>query len=165
MSRAPNHPHPPSSEEPSDPTQLLDGLRLKVFAGFVGVLMLMYSFFGSIYRVPMQLEQQQKEIAAVFVINEKVNDRIVALERVIATKEDLFAEIVRSRARIEVLERAEASRVSMQQQLDRLETVTRELTKILDNTSARLTELSINVVTLKEAAVETRRAIEELKRK
>lgn len=166
----------PSDEDPEDLTetaQFLQNLRLKVFVGFIATLMMLYSFFGSIYRIPLQMEQLEKEIVTLKQSDltelkqeqGKQNLRIYEIEKILASKEDLFNEVIRTRSRVEAIERLEASRIAMQQQLDRLELVTKELAGLLDKTSTRLTELNANMSALKEASVETKKALEDIKRK
>ena len=108
-----------------DTAKFLNSLRLKVFIGFIGGLMLLYSFFGNIYRVPLQMEQHDRDIAAMKATDETLRNRVIDLEKTLAVKEALLSEIAQHRTRIEAIERADASRNSMQQQLDRLEGVTR----------------------------------------
>jgi chromosome segregation ATPase len=151
--------------ELSETAQFLNNLRLKFFVGFVSALMVLYSFFGNIYRVPMQLDQLEKDQAVMKASEERVINRVIELEKVLAAKEDLFGEIVRTRQRVEAIERLEASRIAMQQQLDRLEGVTKDVTRLLDNTSSRLTELNANMAALKETTADTKRALEDIKRK
>lgn len=152
-------------EELTETAQFLQNLRLKVFVGFIASLMMLYSFFGNIYRVPMQMEQLDKAVVEIKQVDERQTSRLNDIEKVLAAKEDLFAEIVRTRARVETIERLEASRSSMQTQLDRLEGVTKELTILLANTSTRMTELNVNMTALKETTAETKRALEDIKRK
>lgn len=153
------------TEDLTETAQFLQNLRLKVFVGFIAALMMLYSFFGNIYRVPMQLELLDKAIVEIKMIDDRQTTRLNDIEKVLAAKEDLFAEIVRTRTRVETIERLEASRTAMQQQLDRLEGVTKELTKLLDSTSTRLTELNANMTALKETHADTKRALEDIKRK
>lgn len=160
-----SHKNQPPPDELSDTTQFLENLRLRAMATFLGTLMLLYSFFGSIYRVPTQMEQQGKEIVTLQAMSDKTLTRVNELEKFLATKEDAFAEVARSRQRIETLEKIEAGRVSMQQQIDRLDSTSKELAKLLDNTSLRLSELNVTVTALKETVAETRRTLEDLKRK
>ena len=152
-------------EDLTETAQFLNNLRLKVFVGFIAALMMLYSFFGNIYRVPLQLEQLEKDIVALKQVDERQVSRVNDIEKVLAAKEDLFAEVVRTRARVETIERLEASRSSMQVQLDRLEGVTKDLTKLLDSTSTRLTELNANMSALKETTLDTKKALEDIKRK
>lgn len=151
--------------ELSETAQFLNKLRLKFFIGFVSALMVLYSFFGNIYRVPMQLDQLEKDQAVMKAADERTINRVIELEKVLAAKEDLFGEIVRTRQRVEAIERLEASRIAMQLQLDRLEGVTKDVTRLLDNTSSRLTELNANMAALKETTADTKRALEDIKRK
>ena len=127
--------------------------------------MLFYSFFGNIYRVPMQLEQQGKDLAVVQAAGEKNTEKVISLERYLATKEDTLAEVGRSRARIESLERVIAAQGSMQQQLDRMDNTFKDLARILDSVGTKMTELHVTVQNLKETSVETRRMVDEVKRK
>lgn len=153
------------AEELTETAQFLQNLRLKVFVGFIAALMMLYSFFGNIYRIPMQLEQIDKAVIEIKQVDERQTTRLNDIEKVLAAKEDLFSEVIRTRSRVETIERMEASRVAMQQQLDRLEGVTKELTRLLDNTSSRLTELNANMTALKETTADTKRALEDIKRK
>lgn len=158
----------PQDNEPEDLTetaQFLQNLRLKVFVGSIAALMMLYSFFGNIYRIPMQLEQLDKSIIEIKLTDEKRTARLNDIEKVLAAKEDLFAEIIRTRSRVEAIERLESSRTAMQAQLDRLESVTKDLTILLASTTTRLTELNANMTALKETTVETKRALEDIKRK
>ncbi|RTL07696.1 hypothetical protein EKK58_00720 [Candidatus Dependentiae bacterium] len=158
----------PQDNEPEDLTEtarFLQNLRLKVFVGFTAALMMLYSFFGNIYRIPMQLEQLDKSIIEIKLTDEKRTARLNDIEKVLAAKEDLFAEIIRTRSRVEAIERLESSRTAMQAQLDRLESVTKDLTILLASTTTRLTELNANMTALKETTVETKRALEDIKRK
>ena len=152
-------------EELTETAQFLQNLRLKVFVGFIATLMMLYSFFGNIYRVPMQLEQLDKAVIEIKQTDERQTARLNDIEKVLAAKEDLFAEVVRTRARVEAIERMEASRIAMQQQIDRLEGVTKELTRLLDSTSTRLTELNANMTALKETTAETKKALENVTRR
>lgn len=152
-------------EELTETAQFLQNLRLKVFVGFIASLMMLYSFFGNIYRVPMQLEGLDKSVVEIKQVDEKQTARLNDIEKVLAAKEDLFAEVVRTRARVEVIERMEASRTAMQQQIDRLEGVTKDLTRLLDSTSSRLTELNANMTALKETTADTKKALENITRK
>ncbi len=152
-------------EELTETAQFLQDLRLKVFVGFIATLMMLYSFFGNIYRVPMQLEQLDKAVIEIKQTDERQTARLNDIEKVLAAKEDLFAEVVRTRARVEAIERMEASRIAMQQQIDRLEGVTKELTRLLDSTSTRLTELNANMTALKETTAETKKALENVTRR
>lgn len=152
-------------EELTETAQFLQNLRLKVFVGFIATLMMLYSFFGNIYRIPMQLEQLDKAVVEIEQTDERQTARLNDIEKVLAAKEDLFAEVVRTRARVETIERMEASRMAMQQQIDRLEGVTKELTRLLDSTSTRLTELNANMTALKETTSETKKALENVMRK
>ena len=154
-----------NQEELTETAQFLQNLRLKVFVGFIATLMMLYSFFGNIYRVPMQLEQLDKAVTEIEQIDERQTARLNDIEKALAAKEDLFAEVVRTRARVEAIERMEASRIAMQQQIDRLEGVTKELTRLLDSTSTRLTELNANMTALKETTVETKKALENVTRR
>ena len=152
-------------EELTETAQFLQNLRLKVFVGFIAALMMLYSFFGNIYRVPMQLEQLDKAVIEIKQTDERQTARLNDIEKVLAAKEDLFAEVIRTRARVEAIERMEASRTAMQQQIDRLEGVTKELTRLLDSTSTRLTELNANMTALKETTAETKKALENVTRR
>lgn len=156
---------PAASDELSETAQFLDNLRVKAMAGFITILMVLYSFFGSIYRIPTQMEQHGKEIVVLQTTSDKAVTRLIEIEKILAANSDTFTEVQRSRERIEAIEKREASRSTMQQQVDKLEEATRELAKLLDSTSLRLSELNINVGALKETTTETRRALEELKRK
>lgn len=156
---------PEETADLPETAQFLQNLRLKVFVGFVAALMMLYSFFGNIYRVPMQLEQHGSALVELKQNDEKHAERLSSMEKVFAAKEELFAEITRTRNRVEHLERLEANRVAMQQQMDRLEGVTKEITRLLDSTSIRLTELNAHMIALKETTADTKRALEDVKRK
>lgn len=145
--------------------EFLNNLRTKAFVGFVTALMVLYSFFGNIYRIPMQLEIQHKDIATMEADIQSNVKRLNDVEKLLATKEELFLDISRQRVRIEALERTVTAQVSMQQQLDRLERVTGDLAKLLDSTATKLTELNITVGNIKEVTVENKRVLEEVKRR
>jgi len=157
--------HQPSSDELNDADQFINELRLTAITTFIAALMLRYSFFGNIYRIPTQMEQHGKDITVLQTTSEKTITRVTEIEKILAAKDDVFAEVGRSKLRIEALERMEINRQNMQVQINNLEAVTKELAKLLDSTSLRLSELNINVSALKETAIETKRALEELKRK
>ena len=155
----------PDSEELSEAADYIGLLRKKSLAVVLGALMTLYSFFGAIYRIPVALDQHTEKIAAVEGAVKADGGRITDLEKQgVVTTYDL-AEALRTKARVDTLEKAMAGSAVMQLQIQRLEEATKELTKAVDLLGNRLVELNGSVTTLKDTNVETRRAIEELKRK
>jgi len=153
------------NEHHEAPRDLVDVLRLKATTLFVGLLMTVYSFFGSVYRIPVELEQQGKALTALTEKYEKVSLHVQDVERQLAVKEAAFSEITRNRSRIEAMEKVVSQQGNLQAELDRLALSTKEITKLLDLNAIKLVELSINVANLKESAAGTKQALDEIKRK
>lgn len=176
-------PRTPHREEPDDTVDFLNNLRIKALAAFIGILMVLYSFFGSIYRVPVQLELHEKSIVASQAVFEKhvadnlqqystlnssldkIEDRLTELEKTVVGRTELLTEAGRTRGRVDTIEKTLAAQSVMQEQLAYLRDTTKILTQQFDALSIKLTELTVHINNIKEAEVETRRLLDENRKK
>lgn len=157
----PRHTH----DELEESSELLSVQRMRALAYFISGLMVVYSFFGNIYRVPMQIEQQAKEIVIMQKGIERNTFKLADIDKILASKESVFLEVQTTRTRVEAIERLLSAQAGIQQQLDRLDTTTKELAKLIDVSSTKITELNINVINLKDTAADTKRMLDDVKRK
>ena len=153
------------TEETDTADTFLSAMRVKTVAVFISTLMVLYAFFGSIYRIPIQMEQHSKEILRIETTLESVNAKLIEVEKRVISKDEMLTEAVRTRARVDALEKAEVMQVATQGQITRLNSDWKEITQQLDSLSTQLSALGANVAMLKEAMTETRKAVDELKRK
>lgn len=157
---------PQHGQEERADTDLLTGMRLKAFGAFIGILMTLYSFFGSIYRMPMQLEMHTKELLTIQQNIEKQANKLSTLEMTIIGRSEIIAESVRTRQRVDLLEKQVVTHGLMQQQIIKVEEVTRELTRQLDLLNSHVLELNINANNLKDSVADMRRTLQdEVKKK
>lgn len=156
---------PKQKHSDGDADTLLSALRIKTVATFISALMVLYSFFGSIYRIPIQMEQHSKELMKLEATLEAINAKVTDVEKKVISKEEILLESIRTRTRVELLEKAEAGEVATQAQIERLTADWKELTHRIDTLSTQIAQLSANVVTLKETVAETHRSLDELKSK
>ena len=153
------------AEDLGEAAEFLNGLRKKALTTFIGTLMVLYSFFGNIYRIPMQIEQQGKEVGVLQTGRDVLDHRLSDLEKLAAARGVMLAEAAAVGSRVNKLEDASVTQGVLQSQVAALGDATKQLTKVLDTVGNKLTELSVNVTILKETNLETRRSIDELKRK
>lgn len=111
------------------------------------------------------MEQHSKEILRIETTLESVNAKLIEVEKRVISKDEMLTEAVRTRARVDALEKAEVMQVATQGQITRLNSDWKEITQQLDSLSTQLSALGANVAMLKEAMTETRKAVDELKRK
>lgn len=90
-------------------TELLNSLKLKVLTGLIAGLMTLYSFFGSIYKIPSTLDSHEQSISKLQATADSNKKRLEEIEKATAvTTANLNASITALQGRVDDLAKAQA---------------------------------------------------------